>query len=562
MSKSIMRSLWLIACLSAAAPAVQAQPGNLNIYWVDVEGGAATLLVSPSGESLLIDAGWEVGDRDAKRIYAAAQRAGLSKIDFFILSHFHGDHAGGLPALARLIPITKCFDRGDFIEPANQKWRDGYLSVCGNKRTIVKAGDRIPLKGLQVDIVASDGRLIAQPLNGGQPNPLCADAENKPKDVPENQLMVGALLTYGKFTFLDLADLDWEKEIELACPVNKVGQVTIWQTGRHGALDGAGAPGLLYAIKPQVVIVNNGPRKGLGGPSPGLDKARTVHYERLAKIPGVEGIWQGHLSLLDREHNTADNMIANVEDTADCQGHVIQASIRPDGTYTVTNSRNGFAKTYTARGSSVAAQAPADSRLDTAFHAVSYVEVMASASAKAIAAFKQYREATRARDGFVRFDVFEQMGRPGHFAIVETWRDQPAFDARAAAQKQLIDALAPIRVSDYDQRPYKTLSVGPAPPPANSRAVSVVSHVDVTPDPRVAPMLRRLAEASRAEDGNVRFDVLQHTMRANHFTVIETWQSQNAFDAHVAAAHTRQYRDEVQPLTGSPLDERAYKAIE
>ena len=392
MLKSIARSLWLIACLLAAVATAEAQPGNLNIYWVDVEGGAATLMISPSGESLLIDSGWEVGDRDAKRIYAAAQRAGLAKIDFFVLSHFHGDHAGGLPALARLIPIGKCFDRGDFIEPANQKWRDGYLSVCGNKRTIVKAGDKIPLKGLQVDIVASDGRLIAQPVfsnGGGQPNPLCATAENKPKDVPENQLMVGALVTFGKFTFLDLADLDWEKELELACPINKVGQVTIWQTGRHGALDGAGAPGLLYAIKPQVVVVNNGPRKGLGGPSPGVDKAQTVHYERIAKIPGVEGIWQGHLSLLDREHNTADNMIANVEDTADCQGHFIQASIRPDGTYTVTNSRNGFARTYSARGSSVAAQAPADSRLDTAFHAVSYVEVMASASARAIAAFKQ-----------------------------------------------------------------------------------------------------------------------------------------------------------------------------
>ena len=215
---------------------------------MDVEGGAATLVVSPSGESLLIDSGWEVGDRDANRINAAARRAGLTKIDYFILSHFHADHAGGLVALAKLLPIGHCFDRGDFIEPANQKWRDNYLSVCGSKRTILKAGDRIPIRGLQVDIVASDGRLIAQPLNGGgQPNPLCATAENKPKDVPENQLMVGALFTYGKFTFLDLADLDWEKEMEFTCPVNKLGQVSIWQAGRHGALDGAGAPGFLYA---------------------------------------------------------------------------------------------------------------------------------------------------------------------------------------------------------------------------------------------------------------------------------------------------------------------------
>jgi competence protein ComEC len=572
MKKTFCAQCLLFVALAIAAPPTFAQPRNLDIYWVDVEGGAATLIVSPSGESLLIDAGWEVGDRDAKRIFSAAQGAGLKKIDYFILSHYHADHAGGLVALSKLMPIGACFDRGDFIEPANQKWRDGYLSVCASHRTILKPGDRIPIKGLQVDIVASDGRLIAQPVNGGgQTNPLCATAENKPKDVPENQLMVGALVSYGKFTFLDLADLDWEKEMELACPVNRLGQISIWQAGRHGALDGAGAPGFLYAVKPQVVVVNNGPRKGLGGPSPGADAPKYVHYERIAKTPDIEGIWQGHLSLLDKEHNTAESMIANLEDTAACQGRTIQASVAQNGTFTITNSRNGFTRTYTARGvsapsspSSSAAQVAAatDARPDPAFYAVSYVEAMAPAAPKAIAALKQYREANRTRDGFVRFDIFEQVGRPGHFALFEQWRDQAAFDARGASQKQLVDALAPIRVSDYDLRPYKTLSVGPAPPPPNTRAVSVVSHVDVAPDPRVAGMLRRLAEASRMEDGNLRFDVVQHTMRANHFTVVETWRDQKAFDAHVAAAHTRQYRDELQPLTGSPLDERVYKAIE
>jgi competence protein ComEC len=566
MPRSIVRLLWLVAVFALVALSVGAQPRKLDIYWIDVEGGAATLIVSPSGESLLIDAGWEVGDRDAKRIFAATERAGLTKIDDFILSHFHGDHAGGLPALARLIPIGKCFDRGDFIEPANQKWRDGYLSVCGGRRTIVKSGDKIPLKGLQVDVVASDGQLIAQPLNGGQPNPLCATAENRPKDVPENQLMVGVLVNYGRFTFLDLADLDWEKELELACPVNKVGQVSIWQTGRHGALDGAGAPGFLYAVKPQVVIVNNGPRKGLGGPSPGSERAQTVHYERLAKIPGIEGIWQGHLSLFDKEHNAPENMIANLEDTPDCQGHSIQASVDQDGTFTITNSRNGYSRVYAARASSASAsprQTSVGVQPDAAFRAVSYVEVMASALPRAIAALKQYREANRTRDGFLRFEIFEQVGRPGHFGIVEAWRDQAAFDARGtAAQKQLMDALAPIRVSDYDQRPYKTLTVSPARTDGNSRAVSVVSHVDVNQDPKVPAMLRRLAEESRQEPGNLRFDVLQHTMRANHFTVIETWRDQQAFDTHVAATHTKAYRDEVQPMTGSPLDERVYKSID
>ena len=334
--------------LTASAVAT-AQRGTLDIYWIDVEGGAATLLISPSGESLLYDAGWEVGDRDARRIAAVAQQAGLKKIDHFVLSHFHADHAGGLQALAKLMPIERCFDRGDFIEPANQRWRDAYLSVCGSKRTIVNAGDRIPFKGVQVDVLASNGRLITKPLPGGGPNQLCATAENKPAEGPENQFMVSALFTFGRFTFLDLADLDWQKEMELACPTNRIGPVTIWQASRHGALDGAGAPGLLYAIKPRVALVNNGPRKGLGGPSPGSPKAQTVHYDRIAKTPGIEDIWQGHRSLLDPDHNTADNMIANLEDTAECRGHWLKASVEASGAFTVTNGRNGFSKSYRAR---------------------------------------------------------------------------------------------------------------------------------------------------------------------------------------------------------------------
>jgi quinol monooxygenase YgiN len=210
-----------------------------------------------------------------------------------------------------------------------------------------------------------------------------------------------------------------------------------------------------------------------------------------------------------------------------------------------------------------APQTPGDTPADTAFYTVSYVEVMASSGSKAIAALKQYRDASRKDEGYARFELFEQVGRSGHFAIIETWRDQKTFDARgAAAQKQLLDTLKPTRLSDYDQRPYKTLTVGPAPPVANSGAIFVVTHVDVTPDQKVPPLLKRLADMSRRDEGNIRFDVLQHTMRANHFTVIETWQSQKALDAHAAAAHTRQYRDELQPMTGSPLDERVYKAIE
>jgi quinol monooxygenase YgiN len=213
--------------------------------------------------------------------------------------------------------------------------------------------------------------------------------------------------------------------------------------------------------------------------------------------------------------------------------------------------------------SSLAPQTRADTPADARVYAVSYVEVVASSRATAIAALKQYRGASRKQDGCVRLDLFEQVGRPGHFAVVETWRDQKAFDAReAAARKQLLDTLQPIRVSDYDQRPYKTLTVGSVSPAAGSHAISVVSHVDTAPGPQVPELLERLAEASRQDKGNIRFDVLQHAMRANHFTVVETWQSQSALDAHAAAAHTRQYRDQLQPMTGSPLDERVYNVVE
>jgi len=344
-----VRSIWLVVTLVAFAAAAAAQSTTLDIYWIDVEGGAATLIVAPSGESLLVDAGWAVDDRDPKRIAAVARHAGLRQIDYFLLTHFHTDHAGGLTSLAKMIPIGRCLDHGERTEPENQKWVDAYLGVCGDKRTIVRAGDRVPMKGIDVDVVASAGRLVAQPINGGGPNPLCATAEHKPQDSPENQRSVGILVSYGPFTFLDLGDLNWAKEMELSCPVNRMGEVTIYQTSRHGAFDGAGAPAHLYAIRPQVVVINNGPRKGLGGSTPGLPQVAGGHFERIAKTPGIEGIWQGHLSLLDKAHNTAAEMIANVEETADCRGHWIRASVRPDGSFTVMNSRNGFSRTYAPR---------------------------------------------------------------------------------------------------------------------------------------------------------------------------------------------------------------------
>ena len=208
-------------------------------------------------------------------------------------------------------------------------------------------------------------------------------------------------------------------------------------------------------------------------------------------------------------------------------------------------------------------QAATTSPADTRFYAVAYVEAMASSSGKAVALLKRYRDASATQDGFVSIEFFEQIGRPGHFVVFEIWRDQKAFDGRdPSAQKQLRDALQPMRVSDYDQRPYKTISVDDRRGRLQAAHVIVVTHVDVAPNPQVAVMLKDLAEASRKEPGCVRFDVVQHTMRANHFTVVEAWRDQKALDAHVASPHTKQYRDTLQPLTGSPLDERVFKAID
>jgi len=364
-----MLFLLLLALLFVPAGRLQAQSPHLDIYWIDVEGGAATLVVSPSGESMLVDTGYAVADRDPKRIAAVAQQAGLKKIDYVVISHFHSDHVGGVPGLAKLIPIGKFYDRGDEgIEQVNQPLLDAYKAAAGANRTIVKAGDMIPLKGARVEVIASNGNVLAKPLKGSGPNSLCANAENKEYGQPENSRMVGVLLSYGKFKFMDSGDLDWEKEMELACPVNKLGTVTVYQTDRHGTFDGAGAPAFLYAIRPQIIVVNNGPHKGMGEKHEGKsgtsyppavpppagkqwDPYEKVAFLRMAKTPGIQSIWQMHLSFLDNDpsHNTSQDMIANLEESGDHKGNWLKASVDADGEFTFTNSRDGFSKTYDSR---------------------------------------------------------------------------------------------------------------------------------------------------------------------------------------------------------------------
>jgi competence protein ComEC len=340
-----MKILRLLSLLAAAAILLPAQTRTLDIYWIDVEGGAATLIVAPSGESLLVDTGFPGSeDRDAKRILAAAAAAGLTRIDNLVITHFHVDHVGGLAPISKAMPIGKIWDHGESIEGTQGRgatlWQE-YLTVAGSKRTVVKPGDKIPLAGVDISVVSANGEVLSDSLKRGFVNKLCDGAERKPTDNTENSRSTGFLLSYGKFTFLDVGDLTWDREMMLACPTNKLGEVSLMQATHHGFSNGqSGAPALIWSLKPQVVVVNNGSRKGFSNGG----------YETIAKIPGIEGIWQGHKGAMnDADHNTAEDMIANPEDGAADKGNWIKASVTSDGKFTVTNGRNKFSKTYTSR---------------------------------------------------------------------------------------------------------------------------------------------------------------------------------------------------------------------
>ena len=329
-----------LCTFGVAAPGA-AQSDTMDIYWVDVEGGGATLIVAPTGESMLVDTGWpRPAGRDAERIVAAMQEAGLEKLDYMLITHFHTDHVGSLRELAELVPIETFLDHGGETEERNQQWRDIYLEVAGDARMVANAGDVMSLGDVEVRMISSNMELISETLAGGGPNPHCAGAETRPPASAENQRTLGALFSFGGFSFLNLGDLDWDMEMKLSCPVNRLGTVTLYQTSRHGAFDGAGAPAHLRAIDPQVVVYNNGPRKGITAPH---------MYDRVAQMPGVEGIWQGHLALTAEGHNTADDMIANFGESDECEGHWLKASVQADGTLTMTNGRNGYSRTYMPR---------------------------------------------------------------------------------------------------------------------------------------------------------------------------------------------------------------------
>ncbi len=339
----IKTSLLLLGLLTAGV--LSAASGNLQIYWIDAEGGAATLIVAPTGESLLVDtANRRPDDRDANRILAATKAAGLSKIDILLTTHFHADHIGAMPALAKMIPIEHFMDHGPSVEldrPRVAAVYKDYEELSAGKRTILKPGDKIPLGALDITVVQSAGKSITKALpGGGAANPSCASFERHPDDVDaDNDQSVGFVLRFGDFTFLDLGDLTWNYEQHLVCPNNLLGKISLYQTTHHG-LDRSNSPQMLSAIEPIVAVMNNGARKG--GPA--------SVFETLRSTGRLEDIWQGHFATMTpKDINTEEQMIANFGDGTNCEGNLLKAVVMPDGKFTMTNMRNNFSKTYPSK---------------------------------------------------------------------------------------------------------------------------------------------------------------------------------------------------------------------
>ncbi len=314
----------------------------LEIYWVDVEGGGATLVVTPTRQSVLMDAGWARPDeRDARRIQAAMRDAGIDQIDYFIASHFHGDHVGGLPALASRVPIGQFIDHGDSVEQGSERgltsW-NAYLGTAGDRRRTIAPGDKLALRGLEFSFVLGHANTLSRPLMPLGPNPHCDGASAGPDDLGENARTVGYLVSLGGFQFLDLGDVTVNMQHALACPVNKLGEVDIYQVPHHG--NGV-APQLTWALSPTVAVVNNGPHKG--GTAEG--------FQVVAATPGLEDIWQSHRALdTETDFRADDALTANITDEDGCEGYWIKAVVSPDGrSYSLSNGRTGDSRTYLSR---------------------------------------------------------------------------------------------------------------------------------------------------------------------------------------------------------------------
>jgi len=326
----------------AAALTMSAAEKTLDLYFIDVEGGQATLVVTPEKQSLLIDTGWPgFGDRDADRIVKVAKKAGLKRIDNLLITHYHRDHVGGITQLLSKMSVGTFVDHGPNRETgaAADQLMEAYTKAASSgQRLSVKPGDRVPLKGAEILVLTSDGNSIEKPLpGGGQANPLCANSVKKADDPSENARSLGVLVTFGSFKFIDIGDLTWNKELELACPVNKVGPVDLYVTTHHG-MDVSGPEALVHALKPRVAVMNNGSRKG-GSPAA---------WKIVKSSPGLEDLWQLHFANAGgQEHNVANAFLADLNDTG--EGNYIKVSATKTGAMTVWNSRNKHTKTYAAK---------------------------------------------------------------------------------------------------------------------------------------------------------------------------------------------------------------------
>jgi competence protein ComEC len=336
----------LVAVLSLCA--VLVLPGDgaatpsgrpLQIYFIDVEGGQSTLVVSPSGESLLIDTGWPGYEgRDADRILVAAHQAGITQLDYVLITHYHRDHVGGVPQLVDGIKVGTFVDHGPNLEDSAVT-RTDYAAyekaIAGHAHVIVKPGWGIPIKGIEVKVLSAAGEHITSPLpGGGQANSYCASESAAEADSTENARSVGVLITYGRFRFLDLGDLTKKKEIELACPNDLLGTVDLFLVTHHGA-DLSNPKALDWALHPRVAVIDNGPRKG----------SSPAAWQIVHDSPGLEDLWQLHYAEeSDKAHNVEPDRIANVKENS--EGKYIKVSAETDGTFTVTNGRTGLQKTY------------------------------------------------------------------------------------------------------------------------------------------------------------------------------------------------------------------------
>jgi len=351
--------------LLAAGPLGAQEPGEdlatrtLDIYVIDVEGGEATLFVSHSGESLLVDTGWSgYGGRDADRIAEAAHDAGIEQIDHLVLTHFHGDHMGGIEQLAERLPIRHVIDNNVPVEvAAGEEPRGGFLAYADIRshgtHTIARPGDTIEIAGIDVQIIAAGGAVLETALaGGGKSNPYCdgfvphgPEIASEPGYI-EDSNSVALLVTYGEFRTIIMGDANLNKEFALMCPNNILGSVDLYLVSRHGTVM-SGSEALVYALEPRVAIMNNGAYKG--------GEART--FEILRDAPSLEDLWQNHYSVVaGDDHNRHEQFIANLDNgTTVREGrspvHMgpsssIKVSAEVSGSFTVTNGRNGFSKRY------------------------------------------------------------------------------------------------------------------------------------------------------------------------------------------------------------------------